>query len=378
MLTVIDRGIVFDATTAPLEQRSNAFTSLTATSEGYLCSFRSASGRDDPGGRLRVMSSDDGKTWSTLDEGLIYEIDGIVGDMYAGYFTELEPGLVTGAFVWVDRSNPDLSFVNPETAGILPTRNLLASSTDGGRNWKGWREVDLGPEEGCTLTGPVFEFAEGVLGLPYETWKSYNDTSPGHHTASLRLSRDGGATWNERQVVAADPHGGTLYWDQRIAVNGDSGDACAMFWTHNRPLGRDIDNTIAWLASGQTEWSAPVSCNWPGQHCQPLWLGGDRLLAVHVQRGPQSGIVARLSEDFGHTWNADQTTQIYLHNAFHSEDQAESFEAFWLEMMTWEFGHPRAVQMKDGDVLVVWYAGDSNATSVHWARLSVPPAGEAS
>ena len=41
----------------------------------------------------------------------------------------------------------------------------------------------------------------------------------------------------------------------------------------------------------------------------------------------------------------------------------------WQDMLAWRFGHPRAVLLPDGDVLVAFYAGDDAAVGVHWARL---------
>ncbi|MGE3798027.1 MAG: hypothetical protein AB7G88_09305, partial [Thermomicrobiales bacterium] len=61
--------------------------------------------------------------------------------------------------------------------------------------------------------------------------------------------------------------------------------------------------------------------------------------------------------------------QIYEHPVVAS-NPTRSFEQFWQEMMTWQFGHPRAVRTPEGDALVAWYAGDDSATSMHWARIA--------
>lgn len=316
------------------------------------------------------MGSANGRDWETVHLGLSHRLDGIEGDVYAGYFAELEPRILTGAFVWVDRSNPDLSFVNPETAGVLEMRNLLATSVDGGASWHNWRELDLGPEEGCSCTGPIFEAAPGVLGFPYETWKSYDDPRPGVHTASLRLSYDGGLTWNERDMVAADPLHRLFFWDQRIAVHPESGELVAMFWTHDRERGADIENHICWRPRTGAAWSWPASTGWPGQHCQPIALGGDRLAAVHTERTLPGGIVVRLSDDFGRTWRDDAVLRIYEPPARPAAAKA-GFEEFWQSMMTWPFGHPRGVLTPEGDVLIAWYAGTDDVTGMSWARVAI-------
>jgi len=136
-MLVIDRGVIFDVSQAPENCRSSAFTSVIRLSDGILIvAFRVGSGRDAPDGRLRIMSSrDEGVSWQALHPGTTAVVDGVEGNLYAGYFTEINPNRLLGVFVWVDRSNPELSFVNPETAGVLPMRNLLAESRDGGKTW---------------------------------------------------------------------------------------------------------------------------------------------------------------------------------------------------------------------------------------------------
>lgn len=366
---LVDRGSIYDAGTPPPERRSCAFTSLAVLSDGsFRCSFRAAPGRDMPGGKLRIMGSRDGRHWDVVHPGLTIELDGIVGDMYAGYLAELTPGVMTGSFVWVDRSDPNLSFVHPETAGVLEMRNLVATSTDGGATWSDWRELDLGPDTGCSCTGPIFEAEPEVLAFPYETWKSYEDPSPGSHTASLRLARDGGRTWDERRIVAADPEERIFYWDQRIAVHPSTGELVAMFWTHDRELGTDIDNHIAWSSGVDDPWTMPISTGWSGQHCQPVALGGDMLAAVHTERSAPGGIIVRLSDDFGRTWDAAPPLRIYDPTT-PAANTGGSFEEFWQSMMQWPFGHPRAVVTPEEQLLVAWYAGLDDVIGMRWARI---------
>lgn len=368
---LVDQGTIYDATTAPPEARSCAFTSLLALGNGsYRCAFRAAPGRDVPGGKLRIMGSHNGRDWTVVHPGLTHVLDGVEGDMYAGYFAELIPGVITGSFVWVDRSNPALSFVNPDTAGVLPMRNLLAVSTDGGVSWHDWRELDLGPEAGCSCTGPVFSPEPGVLALPYETWKSYDDAGRGNHTASLRISRDGGQSWDERHIVAADRSGHIFFWDQRIAVHPETGELVAMFWTHDRERGIDIENHIGRAPNISSDWSWPEATGWSGQHCQPVPLGGDLMAAVHTERTPPGGIIVRLSEDFGRTWVDDATLRIYEPPS-RPDNAARDFEAFWQSMMAWPFGHPRAVVTPEGDLLVAWYAGANDVIGMNWARIAL-------
>lgn len=374
-MRVTARGLIYDAATAPPNGRSTAFTSLTRLVNGdLLVAFRVATGRDAPDGRLRIMRSrDTGRTWETLHPGLTAMIDGIEGNLYAGFFAELAPDRLLGAFVWVDRSNPDRSFVNPETAGVLPMRALLADSADGGDTWGPFRALDLRPQVACAVTGPVLELPGGGLALPYESWKEYDDPAPGRHAASLRFSADGGRSWPEMATVAADPDGRVFYWDQRLGRHPETGRLVAMFWTHDRLAGTDIENHIAWGSPDGRAWSAPVSSGWRGQHCQPLPVGGDRLVALYVHRHDPPTLRAVLSDDFGLTWRRDEELIFYASETGPEAGAAgrRDFEDFWQDMMAWRFGHPRGVLLPDGSLFVAFYAGDGAATSMRWVRIAL-------
>jgi hypothetical protein len=371
---VKDSGLVFDGSRAPANERNCAFTSITRLADGaLLVTFRNGSGRDAPDGRLRIMRSrDDGETWETLHAGLPLPADGITGN-HAGHLTEIAPNRLLGAWLWVDRSNPALSFVNPATTGLLPMRVLVADSAEGGESWGAPRMVDLRPQTGCAVTGPIFRLPSGELALPYESWKDYDDAGSGEHVASLRLSTDEGESWPEMVVVAADLAMRTLYWDQRIAIHPETGQLVAMFWTHDRETDTDIANHIAWGSPDGRTWTVPTPTGWRGQHCQPISLGGDRIAAVYVHRHEPPSLRIVASEDFGRSWEAGSELAFYA-SPTGSEagiTEARAFEDFWQDMMTWSFGHPLGVRLPDGDLFIAFYAGDAASTSMHWVRLAV-------
>lgn len=368
------RGLVFDGASAPENEKSCAFTSLIRLSNGdLLVGFRIASGRDAPDGRVRVMRSrDEGASWETLHPGLTATIDGIEGNLYSGHFTELAPDRLMGAFCWVDRSNPERSFVNPETTGLAPTRNLIAESSDGGEHLGPFREVDLSPDPGCTVTGPVVVLTGGELAFPYESWKEYDDPSPGVHAAHYRISSDGGQTWGENIVAASTVEDGIFYWDQRDATHPETGEIAVMYWTHDRAAETDIDNHISFGSPDGRLWSKPTPVGWRGQHCQPIALGGDRLAALYVHRHDPPSIRLVLSDDFGRSWDRDNELMIYGSGlgteAGHAGDP-RAFDDFWQDMMAWRFGHPRGVLLPDGDVFIAYYAGSAEASTMEWVRV---------
>jgi hypothetical protein len=111
----------------------------------------------------------------------------------------------------------------------------------------------------------------------------------------------------------------------------------------------------------------------PGQHTQPLALGGDRLLAVYSHRQDPGGIRAVLSSDFGRSWDRSTEVVVYASSAGVEPGSGgpRDQEAYWTDMGKWQFGHPRGAVLPNGEVLVVFYGGSGVTRSARWARLRI-------
>jgi hypothetical protein len=157
-------------------------------------------------------------------------------------------------------------------------------SADGGATWVKPRAIDPEPFESIVLAGPVLKLANGSLALECEAWKSYHDTSRGEHHAALWISADGGRTFDGPVVVAHDPAGDLLFWDERMGVNPRTGRIIALFWTHNRSVGRDVNVHVAWGSPDGKEWTAPQDAGFAGQIAFPPVLPDGRVLACYVHR----------------------------------------------------------------------------------------------
>jgi hypothetical protein len=389
---VVDRGIILHAGTVPPASRSDtdagshealrpgsaqfcSFPSLARLDDGTLIvSFRAGSSKDSADEDTPVMSSKDGgRTWTTVFTGF--------GDMPPGRgrirclaVTSLGGGRLLGSLGWYDRTDPSLPLANPRTQGILPSRILVARSEDGGRTWPAVDEVPLLPHVGNAVTGSTLPLPDGRLALPYEAWKDYDDKSPGQHHAALRVSADGGTTWPELAIVAHDPAGRVLYWDQRLGSAPDAGRLIAMFWAHDREAQRDLPIHVAWGSPDAQQWTQPVSTGISGQICAPLPLGGDRVFAVYVHRHTPPTLRAILSDDFGRTWTA--ASELIFYEKHRGERESgmggqRDFGDYWADMNIWTFGHPAPLLLPDGDVMVAFYAGDKSGMGIHWVRIRV-------
>ena len=373
-MRIVDRGIIFDATSSPRQARFCTFTSLVCLDDSRLVvGFRVGSAKDSADEDVYVLSSDDGgATWEHLFAGFGEFPPGSGGRMRAIGLTGLPSGQLLGSFLWVDHADPNLPLASPETQGLLPTKIYVAESDNCGRSWSPLREVPLHPHKGNATTGDILLLKDGALALPYEAWKEYHDTTPGEHHAALRLSQDGGQTWSGPSIVAHDPANRLLFWDQRLTVSPDDGRLLGMFWSHDRHAQEDVPMHMAWGSPDRREWSSPRSTGIAGKICAPLALPGGRILAAYVHRHNPPSLRAMLSDDFGESWNQAEELVFYEKERGGRESGMggpRDFGDYWADMSIWTFGHPAPALLPNGDVMVAYYAGDEEAMGIHWVRI---------
>ena len=375
-LRVVDRGLVYRGADHPAwARRSIRRTNIVRAADGTLfASFRRCGADDSPDGHPVVFATSDlGRTWDQRFDGRGEgELDGVPGQLMNLSIMELEPGRLLGTSLWVDLSS-GLPWVNPVTGGMLPLRIVHRESTDGARTWTAPIALDLRHQVATSpCANPVLRLATGDLAQPFENMKDYDDPEEARSRAWLAVSSDSGATWPGQVKVAGDPANRRWFWDQRLAVRPEDGRIVGMFWTRDVEGQRDVEVSIAWGSPDGRTWTTPTGTGLPGQHTQPVPLGGDRLVAVSSHR-ELPGIVASLSDDFGRTWQREDDLVLY-HSAEGREPGAgerENLAGYLLSMIRYHFGHPRAVALPSGEVFAVWYQGTDDAKDVAWARIAV-------
>ena len=309
-----------------------------------LVGFRTGSAKDSIDEDIRILRSENkGRSWEMSLASYGEYPAGSGGRMRSIALTEVKPGTVMGLFMWVDRSDPALPLANPETQGILPTRIWVAESQDQARYWTPLREVPLNPHKANAVTGEILTLRDGTLALPYEAWKEYHDVEPGHHHAPLRTSQDGGRTWQGPVVVAHDPSGRVLYWDQRLSIHPQDGRLLGLLWTHDRGDGVDLPIHIVWGSVDANSWTEPLSTGIRGQIAAPLVLPDGRVFVSYVHRHEPAGLRALVSPDFGKTRDQKEELVVYSKKQGEQEPGAFSkrdFADVWADMTVWSFGHP--------------------------------------
>jgi hypothetical protein len=401
-MRVESRSIVYDAAAEEESGRVAFFDGVLQVASGtWLCGFTSGKTKHHHEGTIRLCRSGDGAvSWELLPWRFETRLDQAPGSLAGAELVEVDRGKLLLFTTWFDRTDPERPLFDPQTEGILRSRQLVAESRDEGRSWSTWRVVPTPGLTGTAITGPVLKWADGTIGFAIESFKEYDDPRPAKHGAWLVISRDGGRTFEPPHLIAADPQQQVYYWDQRLCVGREPGEYVGLFWTHDRGEKRDrrvhfvrgnihegSHETAAALAqkafkTGKTirelwresKQRQPTETTIPGQIAAPLLLADGRLLAFVVDRQRPGTLRLWVSRDGGQTWPEAESLVVHEHDEQARLSQGLEnidFAQYWEDMAKWSFGHP-AIRPYDGQrVLVTYYAGPPGCLSIHSAIVRV-------
>jgi hypothetical protein len=314
MLKIINKGIVFKGIEGT-DRQSCAFSDICVLPSGrWLASCRAAPSKAGTKGQhvLLSFSDNEGKSWSEPYSPFSpVKVNSRHGLFRAAYLTSLGGKRVLAALCWVDHSNPELPFFNPDTEGLLDTKIFFSFSDDEGNIWSVPELMDTSPFNCPTpLTGPVLLLPNGELACQFELNKHYYDTSPWQHAAVIMFSKDGGKTWPEYVIAAKDTKNRIFYWDQRPGVLKD-GRVLNFFWTYNYAESYYLNIHARESKDNGRRWSEIWDTGVFGQPARPAQLPDGRIVMVYVDRFGVPSIKMRISSDGGKTFPAETEETIY-------------------------------------------------------------------
>ena len=339
-----------------------------------LLAFRVGTRRESNDGRpLLVSSIDGGSTWSTIGRPL----DGLGEpgwDLRGAALAELSNGDLLTVVVALDKRLQRPAY-NPATEGLVPVRNPVARSTDGGRSWEPLADLAGGPVPQTASQG-LLVLPSGDVLCTFETFKQYDEPGPWRYRGGLLRSPDGGETWGECVISAAsdaqhDPHD-TMWWDPRIA-RLPNGKLVQFVYAFRHATGTEGPVHVLHSRDDGRTWSTPASTGIAGQATYPVALDDGRLVAITQRRGHEQSIVANVSGDGGRSFDVAAQTVVYRHEATSAAgaDGALSPFDYLMSMDRFTFGHPCGVAIGPDEVLAVWYAGGRERTEIRCAQLRI-------
>jgi hypothetical protein len=349
------------------------FPAVTALRDGtLLATYRAGTTKDSDDETVEMRrSTDGGRTWGAPVIPFACVMDGRRGSLKVAYLMPLEGDRLIAATLWIDReAYPGKPLFNSDTEGCLPMAILVADSEDLGHSWSPWRAVpvpeDVGPP---SLTSPVLKLPSGRLAISIETNKGYEDRSKWYQRVVYVYSEDGGRTWGAPVTVAQDPAGRFFNWDQRAGVAPD-GRVVTFSWTYDRETTTYLNIRRRISRDEGATWTGPEDLGFADQASHPAILPDGRVVLAWVDRYGTRSIRARLAKGVDAPFGAETEVVLYEYQE-QGKGRARDTGEMLAEMSVWSFGLPYAEALPDGDVMVVYYAGDVGCTDVRWARLGL-------
>jgi hypothetical protein len=371
-MQIVASGILGRA--EPGTSRANlTFGTITPLADGtLLATLRAGPEKDSAKERIEFYrSADGGATWTGPDYPFTpLEVGGVWGTLKLCYITELAPGRLIAAAMWIDRTTyPGKPLFNPETEGCLPMSILVAESTDNGRTWSDWRLVPMPAEIGpASLTSPILKLGDGRLAMSIETNKTYLDPSKWQQRAVFFYSPDDGRTWLPVPVtVAEDPSGRIFNWDLRCGVAPD-GRVGSFAWTYDSTTATYVNIHRRISSDGGATWTPPEDLGFADQAAHPAIFPDGSVIFAWVDRFGSQSIRARRAPAIDAPFDPASDVVIYSHAKPSAGTDVNTGDAL-ASMGLWNFGLPFAEAMPDGDALVVYYAGEAMALDIRWVRL---------
>ena len=370
-MQIVDRGVLSESEAGTARANLTFPNFVTLANGDVLANWRAGSTKDGDDERLEFSrSTDGGATWGEpFSPVVLPRVRGVGGTLKVCYLTEITPGRLMGAFMWVDRETyPGKGIFNPDTEGCLPMRILVGESDDHGDSWATLREVPTPEEIGPpSLTSPLIVLPDGTMVMSIESNKTYLDTGTWYQRVVIFHSSDQGRTWGTPAVAGADPSGRIRNWDQRVGMAPD-GRLGAFLWTYDSHAEEYLNIHRRVSADGGHTWSEAEDLGFTDQAAHPAALPDGRVVLPWVDRFNTHSIRARLAPALDAPFDPD--SELVIHEQVDpSEGDVQQDGALGLSV--WSFGLPFADLLPSGDVLVVYYAGSEAAMDVRWARLRV-------
>ena len=204
--------------------------------------------------------------------------------------------------------------------------------------------------------------------LSVETNKHYCDVSKWYQRVVALRSSDGGLSWDAPSDAGYDPTGRIFHWDQRVGLAADGG-LVSFAWIYDTVAGRYCNIRRRFSADSGRTWTAAQDIGIADQAGRPAMLPDGRVVLAWVDRFGSGSIRARLAAAARADFEPGSEVVLYEHggNARQTDGTAATLD----DMSVWTYGLTYAEALADGDVMVVYYAGDERAMDIRYARLAL-------
>lgn len=260
------------------------------------------------------------------------------------------------------RDDPD-TFLNPETGGLPPGKNLISFSEDNGRTWSLPRAMQLSRPEILEVSGPCIQLHNGELlavGTPMTQW---DGTRPSGHVGVALRSSDNGQSWNDKTLYFQHPSISPL--EARLCQLSD-GRVVAIVWALDEKNGRCLNNYVTVSHDDGHTWTEPLDTRVDAQASNIHPLRDGMLLSIHAHRESEpTGVVVRLIDFSRNRWKPLAETTVW--------DQALAAKVTGFRDMGQKvkFGQPALLQLGQDEYLAYHWAVEGGQGKILGHRIRV-------
>jgi sialidase-1 len=277
-------------------------------------------------------------------------------------------GELVGWACLFDRTLEDCGLGNPEVEGFCRTDFATVRSNDGGKSWSPPTAAKLPTHwqhfENCAPPYRVGDDRLLTLTSPWASWDG--ETSPWGHNGMAFASTDNGHTWDEIVQIFQDDTGNLSFFEQAFARLSD-GRLAVMSWVYDRKQGRNAKNHIAFSDDDGHTFGPAIETPLCGETSRPLGLPGNRLLVVY-RRTDKKGLWAHLAQIDGDRWLP--LGDLPLWGGAPAAVAGEQHGTL-AQMSNLKFGCPAILQLRGGEVFVVFWCVEDCVSNIRWLKLRV-------
>lgn len=254
------------------------------------------------------------------------------------------------------RRDPLTPIVDSASGALLPMRNKISRSHDGGLTWSPSRAFSV---EGAALelSGPCIALPDGaVLGAaaPFHL-------GAGDQEGWLIRSDDAGRTWHRQSVFHRTENGHIAPWECRLAWLGGERIA-VLFWAYDTRGECNLPNHLALSGDGGDTFTT-IDTGIAAQASNLMPLGTDRLLTIHCHREAPVSLTARIvTIDGGQIQVEAKCALLEGARAIEATDAAGQFASL-------SFGQPGLVRLDEATFLAAWWQVENRQHVIKGCRL---------
>jgi len=368
VIDYLESHVVYENPKPHVHSRHGYFPGALCLPGGELiCLFVLAEAFEAPDGTTFITrSKDSGRTWHV--QGPLYD-KRVVGfeTTDALKATLLADGRMVAVGYRFHRHDPEQAIGIEETGGVLPGDNIVCFSDDCGKSWTVPQILERSWPELIEVSGPCVETASGDLLAVGALMKLPDGSNPSGQTGVLLRSRDGGSTWDDREVFFQTAAGAMTPLESRICEM-QPGRLVVLSWAYDTSAQQHRTNHVVVSHDNGRTWSAPIDTGHWGQASNLFYAGGDKLLTIHAHRGPEYGLFVRLVDFSGDCWQLIDEKLIWDGAPTGQTGGSRPMIAMFKAL---RFGQPSLVQLHGDEFLAFHWVVEDGQGRIRAHRIRV-------